>query len=151
MQTIQEYLSGHPFFEGMPKSYIDEIAGLASNTHFYAAQNIASEGENADRFYIITEGQVALELNRPFGGVVEIQILNHGEVLGWSWLNPPFKWHFDARALTSTNAIAFDAEKLRHKIDADPAFGLLFMKRFSQLMLQRLNATRELLLEHLGR
>ena len=73
-----------------------------------------------------------------------------GEVLGWSWFLEPFKWHFDARAREMTRAVAIDAGRLRQLCENDLSLGFKFTKRFAQLMLERLNATRYRLIERSG-
>jgi hypothetical protein len=88
-----------------------------------------------------------VEVIAPQRGAITIETVGDGELLGWSWLIPPFQWHFDARALNLTRAIALDARCLRGKCDADPALGYELLKRFSQVMEQRLEATRLQLLD----
>ncbi len=97
MQSIRDLLDGHPFFGDLPGPDLDLIAGCGRNVHFRPNEVLFSEGEPADRFFVIRKGKVALETHAPPSGAVVVATLGPGEVVGWSWLFPPYEWHFDAR------------------------------------------------------
>ena len=150
METLERILIEHPFFKGLETQYLQLIIGCASNVRFNAGQFIFREGEEANQFYLIRYGKVALEIFSPNRGPITIQTLREGEVLGWSWLFPPYQWHFDARALELTRAIALDGECLRKKCEEDHNLGYELMKRFAQIIEQRLEFTRLQLLDVYG-
>jgi hypothetical protein len=81
---------------------------------------------------------------------VTIHTRHEGEVLGWSWMVPPYRWHFDARASETTRAIAMDGKCLRTKCDEDHDLGYEIMKRFSLVIAERLEATRLQLMDIYG-
>lgn len=151
MKKLGELLAEHPFFHGLEEQYIQVIAGCASNVVFEQGMPIFKEGEDADYFYVIRHGRVALEVFIPSRGPVNFLSVEDGDVLGWSWMFPPYKWHFDARAMELTRAAAFDARCLRDKFDSDPKLGYELMKRFAQVMLDRMNASRLQLLDMYGK
>jgi CRP-like cAMP-binding protein len=134
----------HPFLAGLDKSIM--LDG-AEERQFEAGDVIFHEGEPADTLYLIESGQVALEATSVGGATKQIQTLGAGEVLGWSWLFPPFAWHFQARAIQPTRAICCDGGHLLVEAEENPAFGYDLMKRVSQLLIQRLQATRKRLVE----
>jgi CRP/FNR family cyclic AMP-dependent transcriptional regulator len=150
MRTLEPILAEHPFLRDLDPKYIQLLTGCASNVRFEAGQFIFREGEAANQFYIVRHGQVALESYNPALGAVTILTLGEGDVLGWSWLILPYKWMFDARALTLTRAIAFDAECLRAKCESDHDLGYELMKRVTQIIAQRLQATRLQLMDIYG-
>ena len=150
METLERILIEHPFFKGLETQYLQLIIGCASNVRFNAGQFIFREGEEANQFYLIRYGKVALEIFSPERGPITIQTLSEGEVLGWSWLFPPHHWHFDARALELTRAIALDGECLRKKCEEDHNLGYELTKRFAQIIEQRLEFTRLQLLDVYG-
>ncbi len=141
-ESLAPLLREHPILLGLPPAHIDLIVGCASNVKFNAGDFIFRAGEPANAFYVIRRGRVNIESFTPHRGAITIETVSDGELLGWSWLIPPYHWHFDARAVTLTRAIALDARCLRNKCDADPALGYELLKRFSQIMEQRLEATR---------
>jgi CRP/FNR family cyclic AMP-dependent transcriptional regulator len=96
---------------------------------------------------VLRAGRVALELHAAASRSVCIQTLDAGDVLGWSWLFPPYRWSFDARAVQDVRAICIDGECLRGKCDEDPAMGYALMQRFSRLMIQRVESARLQLLD----
>ena len=150
METLERILSEHPFLKGLDKSYIELIVGCASNVRFNAGEFIFREGEEANKFYFIRHGRVALEIFVPERGAITIQTLGEGDVLGWSWLFPPYRWHFDARALELTRAIALDGKCLREKCEENHDLGYELMKRFAHVIEERLQATRIQLLDIYG-
>lgn len=143
MQRLKTILSKHPFFRGLDQHYIQLIVGCASNVRFDNDKTIFCEGEEANQFYIIRQGKVALEAVSASGREpIIIQVIGEGDVLGWSWLFPPHLWHFDARAIGPTEAIALDGKYLRTKCEKDHDLGYELMKRFAHIIEQRLRAVR---------
>ncbi len=150
METLERILAEHPFFAGLDARHIQLIVGCATNVRFDAGQFIFREGEEANEFYVIRHGKVALEIFVPGRGPVTIQTLGEGEILGWSWLIPPYHWHFNARAIELTRAIALDGKCLRAKCEDDHDLGYELLKRFAHIVEQRLQATRLQLLDVYG-
>lgn len=107
---------------------------------------IFREGEPANRFYVIRQVKVALESGRRDAAPVLIQHVGAGDVLGWSWLFPPYYWHFDARAVEPTSAIFFYGTRLREKSEESPDLGYELMKRMVAIIIHRFQATRQQLL-----
>jgi len=149
-EDLERILAAHPFLKEMEPLYHQLFVGCASNVRFDAGQVIFREGEEANQFYLIRHGKVALELSTPERGSLIIQSLGEGDVLGWSWMMPPYRWHFDARAVELTRAIALDGKCLREKSESDHDLGFQLMKRAAQVMERRLQATRLQLLDVYG-
>lgn len=145
--SIRELLASHPLFVEFPPNYLDILADCATNVHFHAGDTIFREGDEADRFYLLSEGEVALEAFSLELGHLPIQTLQGGDVFGWSWLVPPYRWRFDAEARTEAKALALDGKRLRTRCEEDPVFGYELLKRVVVLMEQRLQATRAQLVE----
>jgi CRP-like cAMP-binding protein len=150
IQTFERVLAEHPFFKDLPEPYLDTVVGCVANVVFQPGEFIFREGEAADRFFVVREGKVAVEVFVPNKGPVTIETIEAGEVLGWSWLIPPYKARFDARALTSVRALSLDGACLRTKCDKDPSLGYELLKRFTHVAISRLEATRMQLLDLYG-
>jgi len=150
METIGDLLSRHSFFMGLKPEYLALIAGCGQNVHFDAGAYLMREGETADRFFAIRGGVVAVETYVPTRGPVTLQTIREGEILGWSWLFPPYVQQFDARAQEDVRATAFDGACLRGKCEADPVLGYELMKRVARLVSSRLESTRRQLLDVYG-
>jgi CRP-like cAMP-binding protein len=150
METLERILAEHPFFKGLETPYLQLVVGCASNVRFDAGEFIFREGEEANEFYLIRKGKVALEIFAPDRGSITIQTIGEGEILGFSWLIPPYRWIFDARALELTLAIALDGKCLRTKCEEDHDLGYEFLKRFAYVIGQRLQAKRLQLLDLYG-
>jgi CRP/FNR family cyclic AMP-dependent transcriptional regulator len=142
METLQVDLSVYPFFTDLPVHHIEAVAGCASNVRFEAGNFIFREGEEADRFYLIREGKVALQLSSDRRGPLNILTLGEGDILGWSWLFPPYRWKFSARTIEPTRAFAVDAESLRAKAERDPGLGYELLKRFAHVVETRIETMR---------
>jgi CRP-like cAMP-binding protein len=150
MHTLEPILAQHPFFKELAPRYLQLSLGCAANVRFQAGEWLFREGEAAQQFYLIRHGKVALQVFVPQRGPITVETVAAGEVLGWSWLFPPYRWHFDAQALELVRAIAFDGQCLRNKCAEDHDLGYALMQRFAQIMLQRLQATRLQLLDVYG-
>jgi CRP-like cAMP-binding protein len=150
MDTIEDLIAAVPAFEGMSPDHLSLIAGCAQNRTFEPDRPLMREGDPADEFFVIRRGRVALETFVPNRGALTLETIEGGELLGWSWLVPPFRTHLDARALATTHTIAFDAACLRGKADADPVLGYELMRRFVPVIVERLQATRVRLLDVYG-
>jgi len=150
MRTIETLLGDVPIFRDMPPEALDLLSGCASNVRFADDEMLFREGDDADVFYVIRHGRVALETFVPARGPVTIETIDPGEVVGWSWLFAPYRWHFDARALGLVRATQFDAACLRAKCEQDPAFGYDLILRFTQVLIERLQWTRLRLLDVYG-
>ena len=139
-----------PCFAGLGGAELELLAGCASNVRFEQGDVLFREGDEANTFYVVRHGAVALEAFVPARGELTIETIEAGEVVGWSWLFPPYRWHFDGRALSQVRATAFDGACLRGKCDDDPALGYDLMRRFAQVMIERLQWTRLRLLDVYG-
>ncbi|MGB7982582.1 MAG: cyclic nucleotide-binding domain-containing protein [Candidatus Nanopelagicales bacterium] len=150
MPTLVEYLPEHPFLAGLDPAAMELVVGCAQNVHFPAGQVLFRTGDPADTFYVIRHGRVALDLHDPRHQTMVIATLDEDDVVGWSWLIPPYRWVFDARALTPVSAVALDGACLRGKCDTDPALGYALMQRVSHVLYQRLQDARLRLLDLYG-
>ncbi len=149
-RSIDQVMTAMPTFAGLEPGQLELIAGCGVNAGFEAGEQLAREGDPADRFFAVRHGRVALEVAAPGQGTLLIATLGEGAVVGWSWLFPPYRWSFDARALEPTRVVAFDGACLRGKCEADKELGYELMRRFSANMLDRLQATRLQLLDVYG-
>ena len=150
MESLEGILSEHAFFKDLSPDHLKIVVGCASNVRFEPGQFLFREGGDADTFYLIRGGSIALEIFTTQKGPVTIQTIGPGDVVGWSWLIPPYHWRFDARAVEPTRAIALDGKCLRGKCDADHSLGYELMKRFAHIMESRLQAARLQLLDLYG-
>jgi CRP/FNR family transcriptional regulator, cyclic AMP receptor protein len=147
---IDEVLGESPVFEGLAPEQLELIAGCGRLIPLRAGQELCEEGEEAKTFFLLRHGRVALELMMPGSGTMTISTHGPGELIGWSWLFPPYRWHFDGRVVEAGSAIVFDGECLRGKAEADHDLGYELMKRFSAQMIERLQATRIQMLDVYG-
>jgi CRP/FNR family transcriptional regulator, cyclic AMP receptor protein len=150
MQTIAEYLPHHPFFAGLDESVATLVAGCAVNVHFRPGQHLFREGAPADTFYVIRHGRVSIEVRPAAGPPVVVDTAHDDDVLGWSWLVPPYRWRYDARATEQTSAIAFDGACLRGKGQDDPEIGYALLQRVVTVMATRLHSARTRMLDLYG-
>jgi CRP/FNR family transcriptional regulator, cyclic AMP receptor protein len=148
MKTLEDILAQHPFWNNLPPQYFPLLIECAVIERFQPGEQIFKTGYDADHFYLIRQGKVALETAYvPGEGFITIQTLGAGEALGWSWLFPPHKWHFSARAVEPTEAVVFKANALRNKAKEIPAFGYDLAMRVGGIMMKQLQSTRIRLLD----
>jgi CRP/FNR family cyclic AMP-dependent transcriptional regulator len=141
MKTLQAPLREHPFFQDFSDAHLETVAGCGRNIQFAAGETIFREGEEADYFYVIRHGRVALDIHGSHRGTITIETVESGEIIGWSWLVPPYRWRFSARAVVKTRAIVLDGRCLRGKCEQDYQLGYELFKRFAHVFSERLDHT----------
>ena len=140
----------HAFLAGLDPMFFDAVCDCASIRRFASQQQIFHEGGEADHFYLIISGKVALETFVPGCGMVTIQSLGAGDALGWSWLFAPHEWHFTATTKEPTEVISLNAAALRRIAEADREFHDELVTRVGRTLHQRLLGTREQLVDLYG-
>ena len=150
MNTIADLIAKEEFFAGLDQSTLEFVAGCGRNVRFAAGDRILTEGEPADTFYLLRSGSVALSFFVPGRGATVIDTLGDGDVLGWSWLFPPYRWQFDAEARDDVAAVAFDGACLRTKCDSDARLGYALTQRFARVILGRLQSVRMRMIDVYG-
>lgn len=150
VENIESLVTEHPFFAGMDEVFLSPIVDIASNVKFETGTYIFKEGDQANAFYLIREGKIALEIFAPARKPIIIDTLESGDTLGWSWVLSPFVWKFSAHAKSSVRAIALDATSLRAKCVEDHKLGYELLSRLARIMERRLEATRFQLLDIYG-
>jgi CRP-like cAMP-binding protein len=137
MLSITDIVNTHPFFAGFASAHREKVVARAQVVHFNAGKIIFRSGQTANHFYLLGPGLVSLESAVMEGSPVSIQILGEGEILGWSWFFRPHVWHFDARALEPTHAIAFDAGHLREMCETDELLRVEVMQCMRRILSER--------------
>ncbi|MBB3058807.1 Crp/Fnr family transcriptional regulator [Mucilaginibacter gotjawali] len=151
MKTLELAIAKHPFFDDLPEEDIRSIAGQANIVNFKEGDVLFKEGDDADKFYLIIKGKVALETYTPGRGVINIQTVEDGEMLGWSWLVAPYKYRFAAKVITKTEMIVINGTQLRADCEKKPVLGYEMMKRMVRAIALRLEQTRLMLMDIYGK
>jgi CRP/FNR family transcriptional regulator, cyclic AMP receptor protein len=133
---------GHPFLRGLSPAHLDALAECAMRIHFAPGEMIFREGDPANRFYLLIKGKVVLETEENEKRIA-VQTIGGGDILGWSWLFPPYYTHFDARALEPTEAMFFYGTRLREMCEGDPSLGYAMLTRITRVVIERLAAAQK--------
>ncbi len=141
-EEVREAIGRHPFFAGLDPAFVREAAVGAEPRTFGPGTLVAREGTPAETFVLVVAGKIALEVGAPDRPTLTVQTIGPGEVLGWSWLLPPHRWRFDARAVKETHVLALRGDRLRPALAAHPAWGFEFLRRFVPVLAERLENTR---------
>ncbi len=147
-QALEAFLTQHPMFRGLARARVEVVASYASLANYKPHQRVFRYATSAEHFYIVQEGKVSVEIPAVEGDPLAIQTVGNGEVLGWSWLVPPYQWRFDARALEPSKIVVFNGERVRFHCEEDPKLGFELMKRFASLMAERLICARQAAIKH---
>jgi CRP-like cAMP-binding protein len=147
---VDAFVASHPLFAGLPAGVTSEIAACCRTVAYGPDELLLVEGQPADTLFLVQRGRVAIEIHGADRGTLVVETVETGGAVGWSWLFPPYRWNFDARALGPVGAVAADATCLRAKMDADDEFGRLLVTRVAGVLLERLQATRLRLLDLYG-
>lgn len=148
--VVENDWHSHPFVRGMNADLLKVLAACAMPAAFEADQLIFRENEIANRFYLLLEGHVQLEAEADDRPAVPVGELGAGDVLGWSWLFPPYTWNFTARTVEPVKAVFFYGTWLRECSETDPVLGYELMKRTAMVLMRRLQATRQQLVRAAG-
>jgi CRP-like cAMP-binding protein len=132
---------------GLTPTMRQQLAEFASGTTFPGGERVFVEGGPANRFWLLESGAVALGLHVPGRGDQMVETVAAGQLLGWSWLQPPYRWRFEAACIASVTALEFDAPGVRRRCDDDPRFGYAIMRLFLPVVTARLQAARLRLLD----
>lgn len=143
-------LAAYPVFAQLPEAELELIASTARTVQFAARQRLFAEGHPAQGCWLIEDGRVALDMTVPGRGQVVVQTLEPGDVLGWSWLVPPYRWHYGATSVVPVTATELDTGQLRTLAEQNPQFGYTLVLTLFEAVLQRLQATRARLLDLYG-
>lgn len=145
-----EILSAHPVFGKFDAETLELIAGCARNEHFRAGERIFAEDDPAEKIYLLRHGDAAVEIAAPERAPIIVETLHPGDVLGWSWMVPPYRHMSDARALTEIRAVSLGADCVRKKCDENPALGYQMFRHLLPHMALRLRTLRLQLLDLYG-
>lgn len=146
LETTYDLLAKHPFLAGLTQHQLDRLSYWGHGALLHGGTRVFDEGARADRFWLILEGQVRLDTHLPHGDVT-VDRIGPGTVLGWSWLFPPYRWNFAATATELTHVVVMDAPGIRELCDQDPVLGLELHRRFMGVLVDRLQHTRQRLIE----
>ncbi len=142
IEVTAEALAAHPFLHSMSRDHLVVLAEAASDVTFPVKERLFEDGGNATRFWLLQSGYVALDLHVPGQGRIKIDTIGMGELLGWSWLFPPYRWAFGAVAASPVEAFEFDGRMVRARCASDPALGYEVTQRLAHVVAKRLQATR---------
>ncbi|TDJ72404.1 MAG: cyclic nucleotide-binding domain-containing protein [Proteobacteria bacterium] len=142
-QSIEDYLPTHAFFSELDDNFMKFLTDSATELKIKKGDVLFQQGERADKFYLLRNGQVSVQVPALMGPTLEIQTLGEDQILGWSWLIPPYRWNFQARALEDSDLLEFDGSAILARCEEDPKFGYELLKRFAALMSERLDAARQ--------
>jgi CRP/FNR family transcriptional regulator, cyclic AMP receptor protein len=147
VENLRRVISEHPFCKGLEPNYVDLLTSCASNVLFDKGHHLFREGGEANQFFLIREGKISLEVLASQSPLLTVETVEAGEVLGWSWLVPSYRWRFGARAVEPVRAIAVNGMCLRAKCEKNSDLGYELLKRSVEIVGQRLEATRFRLLD----
>jgi len=145
--TTRRYLLNNPFFSGLDDACGNFLAEHAGERSIAPGEILFRQGEHADAFYLLRDGQISVEIPSLYGPPLEIQRLGSNEVLGWSWLIAPYQWDFQARAEEACSLIEFDGHAVLARCEEDNRFGYAVLKIFTELMSERLTAARQRIMD----
>lgn len=136
-----------PLLDGLSQTGIDFLESLAAGTTHPAETVIFREDDPAKSFYLVSSGKVGLEVMLPARPPILIETLGPGELLGVSWLFPPYRWNWRARAIMETRLLVFDAETVRSHLEDDLDLAVHVYRAVAEEAVRRLHATRIRLLD----
>jgi len=150
MRTLDALIVESPVFEGLDQEELELVAGCGKNIAVDAGERLFREGDDANTFFLVRSGLVALETYVPNRGAVTVVTCGPGEIVGWSWLVPPHRWRLSARVVENVRAVEFDGACLRKKCEQIPELGYDLLSRFAGDLADHLQSAYVQLLDAYG-
>ncbi|HSE50351.1 MAG TPA: cyclic nucleotide-binding domain-containing protein [Terriglobales bacterium] len=147
METLERIIAEHPYLSGIDPQWIELLSGCAANRKYEPGSYIFREGQEANEFFLVRSGRIAVEMAMPNHDPITVATVLDGDVLGWSWLLPPYQWKFQGRVVEPTRVFALDGKCLRQKCEANHDLGYELLKRFCKIIDRRLDQARFQLLD----
>jgi CRP-like cAMP-binding protein len=141
-QDLVNTFAGHAFLRGLNHRHLLALASGARPVIFAPNEYLAREGETARAFYLVQSGHVAVQARGPNHRPVRVQTVGPGDVVGWSWIVPPYRWQFDCQAVETVRGLMFDAQWLRERCEQDQQLGHSLLQHLVAVISARLAATR---------
>lgn len=145
--SLEEYLAAQAFFSGLRPEFIEFLVHRARERRIEPGQVLFRQGERARHFYLLQNGGIVIEIPAITGPTLTVQRLGADQILGWSWLIPPYRWNFQARAEEATTLLEFEGDPVLARCEEESEFGYALMKRFAALMSERLEAARQKIMD----
>jgi CRP-like cAMP-binding protein len=142
VEDVMVLLRRAPLLADLDETSLEALARYGDVALYRADVLLGVEGAPADRFFVVLDGAVALEMREPGHPAFSVEVLGAGEVVGWSWLVPPYRWHFDVRTVVPVRAVAIEAEALRVAMTSDEHLASALLRRFTTVLIDRLQVTR---------
>jgi len=146
-QSTTGYLSAHEFFSEFSDDVLKFLCECSSTREIKKGQILFRQGEHADKFYVVRNGRISIQMPAIMGPTLEIQTLGKDQVLGWSWLISPYQWNFQTKAEEDSELLQFDGTAILARCEQEPKFGYELLKKFAGLMSVRLNAARQKMMD----
>jgi CRP/FNR family cyclic AMP-dependent transcriptional regulator len=141
MEDLERSLRAHPFMADLEPAHVRFLVGCAANERFRPGEYLVREGEREDKFYLVRQGTVSIEMPQSNGSAVVVETIGPGDVLGIARVAPGAA-HLDARARDTVLAFALDNGCILEKMKAEPRFGYAVMARLLERTYERLARAR---------
>lgn len=141
-KTVIDSLKGHPFFQGLEDKYFSDLEECSTRADYPKEIYLLRTQMPANDFFVLLEGQVKLLNHVPGGRVAALETITAPSIVGWSWLVPPFQWHFDVKTMTPVSTLRIHAPQILAKMSQDKTLAADLYQRFMELVVERLQAAR---------
>ena len=145
--SIKTQIAASEFFAGLAPEFVEFLAAHATSRRLAAGEILFRYGDRAERFYLVATGHVSVDVPAIAGPALELQDQGPGAVVGWSWLIPPHRWNFEARATARSEVVEFDGAAVLAHCEENARFGYELLKHFAALMSERLAVARQKMME----
>lgn len=132
-----------PLFSGLSKEWIAALLAHVEIVEFQAGDYVFQEGDNSESLYFMLEGRVELESKPLRGSAVVMDVLEMGDLLGWSACLSAGPFTASAQCRTTVKLARLDADKFVRCLREAPVDGLTVMTRIAEIIARRLGSSRE--------
>jgi CRP-like cAMP-binding protein len=138
---FQQQYTQLPFFKGLSKEQFAQIEPLFQLCRFQQDHTIFQQGQNAQFFYILLEGEVEIRYKPYDGPSLTIAHLKPGNVFGWSAVLGRDTYTSAAISLLRCDVYCASCNDLRKLYRKYPETGDILLSRLASVIAERIRST----------
>ena len=142
-----DFLKKVDIFKGFNQDQLNAAGKSGQEKQYLFEEKLFAEGDDADRIWLVVDGQVHLRFDlpgRPTSEQNTVFAISAAQTLGWSSFVPPFKYALSAYSATKTcKILQIQKDHLLECFEADPRMGLMFMTNVATIASQHFDQLQE--------
>jgi CRP-like cAMP-binding protein len=150
ISMFRQELEALPIFQGLTTAQFDALCPLMEVVYLPSQSVVFVQGQMADYFYILCEGEVTVRYKPYDGPQLIVARITRGGVFGWSAALRHEVYTSAAITETECRAYRMEGKRLERLCRKNPEAGAILLERLADAIAQRLDSSRTQVLEMLN-